>query len=38
MIYENFDWTLLKTSGFKEDSVREELIAPLLKMLGYSAS
>src|SRR5271166_3698629 len=34
----NFDFALLDDPNFKEDSVREELIAPLLKQLGYSAS
>jgi hypothetical protein len=38
MLYEGFDWNLLKSPGFKEDSVREELVAPLLRALGYSAS
>lgn len=27
----------IKDSSFKEDSVREEIIAPILKCLGYSA-
>ncbi len=34
----NFDFGLLADPAFKEDSVREELIAPLLRKLGYSAS
>lgn len=34
----DFDSTLLDDPEFKEDSVREELISPLLKRLGYSAS
>lgn len=38
MLYEGFDWSLLNSSGFREDSVREELVAPLLRALGYSAS
>lgn len=38
MIFSNFDFSLLKSPEFKEDSVREELICPLLKKLGYSAS
>jgi hypothetical protein len=37
-IYKSFDWSLLDTSGFKEDAVREELIAPLLVRLDYTAS
>ena len=35
-IFEGIDFDNLP-SGFKEDSVREEIIAPLLKILGYSA-
>src|ERR1035437_1870158 len=37
-LFKDFDFGLLDDPGFKEDSVREELIAPLLKALGYSAS
>lgn len=37
-MFEDFDFTLLDRPEFKEDSVREELILPLLKRLGYSAS
>jgi hypothetical protein len=37
-IFENFDFHLLDDPEFGEDSVREELINPLLKALGYSAS
>lgn len=33
-----FDFTLLDDSDFKEDSVREELIVPLIKKLGYLAT
>jgi 16S rRNA G966 N2-methylase RsmD len=35
---EDFDFTLLDSHGFKEDAVREEIIHPLLKSLGYAAS
>ena len=38
MIFSEFDFSLLDDPTFKEDSVREELIVPLLKELGYSAS
>jgi len=38
MLYEENDWNKLDSSGFREDSVREELVAPLLRALGYSAS
>ena len=34
---ENFDFNMLQDSEFKEDSVREEIIHPILKELGYSA-
>src|SRR5882757_1437152 len=33
-----FDFTVLDSPEFKEDSVREEIVHPLLKALGYSAS
>jgi hypothetical protein len=34
---ENFDFKLLDSPEFKEDSVREELVTPLLHSLGYRA-
>lgn len=37
-IYKNFDFSLLDDPDFKEDSVREELILPLLKKLSYKPS
>jgi hypothetical protein len=37
-MFEDFDFSLLDDPDFKEDSVREELISPLLNRLGYSAS
>jgi|ERR1700741_883766 len=37
-LFDDFDFSLLDNSDFKEDSVREEIIAPILKKLGYSAS
>lgn len=37
-MFKDFDFELLNDPQFKEDSVREELISPLLKMFGYSAS
>ncbi len=37
-LYDDFDFRLLADPEFREDSVREELVAPLLKALGYSAS
>ncbi|HEV2380840.1 MAG TPA: DNA methyltransferase [Terriglobia bacterium] len=35
---EQFDFTLLSSPWFKEDSVREEIILPILNALGYEAS
>ncbi len=37
-MFDDFDFSLLDDPDFKEDSVREELIVPLLKKLGYTAS
>lgn len=37
-MFEDFDFGLLEKPDFKEDSVREEIIVPILKFLGYSAS
>lgn len=34
----NFDPSLLDDPEFKEDAVREEVVVPILKRLGYSAS
>lgn len=36
-IFSDFDFTLLDSPDFKEDSVREELILPMLKELGYAS-
>lgn len=33
-----FDYEILNDPEFKEDAVREEIITPILKALGYSAS
>jgi len=33
-----FDFSLLDSADFKEDSVREEIIMPILRALGYSSS
>lgn len=35
MNFNHFDFNLLDSKDFKEDSVREELILPILKSLGY---
>lgn len=37
-MFYNFDFSLLNSKWVKEDTVREELISPLLKALGYSIS
>lgn len=37
-LFDDFDFRLLDDPEFREDSVREELVAPLLRALGYSAS
>jgi len=37
-IFGDFNFDIIAESSFKEDSVREELINPLLYNLGYSAS
>jgi type I site-specific restriction endonuclease len=36
-IFSNFVFSSLDSSDFKEDSVREDLIMPMLKELGYSS-
>lgn len=38
MIFENFDFSVLEDPEFKEDSVREEIILPIVKSLGYQVS
>jgi hypothetical protein len=37
-MFNEFDFTLLNDPDFKEDSVREEMIVPLIKKLGYLAT
>lgn len=37
-LFDKFDFKLLDDSSFKEDSVREEIIVPILTKLGYSAT
>lgn len=37
-MFYDFDFSLLNSKWVKEDTVREELISPLLKALGYSIS
>jgi 16S rRNA G966 N2-methylase RsmD len=36
-LFSDFDFSSLDSPNFKEDSVREDLIMPLLKELGYSS-
>ena len=35
MNFNNFNFSRLNSPDFKEDSVREELILPLIQQLGY---
>jgi hypothetical protein len=37
-VFESFDFCVLDDPTFKEDAVREELVAPLLRRLGYMPS
>lgn len=37
-MFEDFNFDILNDPEFKEDSVREELIVPIIKELGYKAS
>ncbi|MGV0026048.1 hypothetical protein [Phormidesmis priestleyi] len=37
-LFDGFDFNLLDSPDFKEDSVREELVTPLLHALGYKAN
>lgn len=37
-IFGNFDFSCLDDEEYKEDSVREDIVAPLLKHIGYSVS
>lgn len=37
-MFTGFDFDVLNDADFKEDSVREELILPIIKALGYSLS
>lgn len=36
--YDDFDWSALDSHEFLEDAVREEIIAPLLRVMGYKAT
>ena len=37
-MFDTFDFSVLNDPDFKEDSVREEIIVPIIKLLGYKAS
>lgn len=37
-VLDGFDFSLLDNPEFKEESVREEIILPIIKGLGYSAN
>ena len=37
-MFEGFDFGVLDDPGFKEDAVREEIIAPIVRKLGYAPS
>lgn len=37
-IFENFDFSILDSPSFKEDAVREEIIFPILRRVGYKSS
>ena len=37
-LYKDFDFSVLDNPDFKEDSVREELIVPLIKNLNYRST
>lgn len=36
--FKNFDFSVLNSAEFKEDSVREEILSPILRGLGYQSS
>jgi len=37
-MFKNFDFSILENPDFKEDSVREEIITPILRKVGYRSS
>ena len=37
-MFDDFDFSILQDPDFKEDSVREELVVPIIKALGYAAT
>ncbi|TOJ02866.1 type I restriction enzyme HsdR N-terminal domain-containing protein, partial [Vibrio parahaemolyticus] len=37
-MFSNFDFSILDAPDFKEDAVREELVLPIIKALGYSVT
>jgi len=37
-LFDDFDFSILEDQSFKEDSVREEIIAPIIRKVGYRPS
>lgn len=37
-LFDDFDFSILENQSFKEDSVREEIIAPIIRKVGYRPS
>jgi hypothetical protein len=37
-VFSDFDFSVLDSPAFKEDSVREEIVAPIIRRLGYRSS
>jgi hypothetical protein len=37
MILDDFDFSILEDPEYREDSVREDIIAPLLNRIGFSS-
>jgi hypothetical protein len=37
-VFEDFEFRVLENPEFKEDAVREEIVAPIIKRLGYPPS
>jgi len=37
MLFDNFNFKILEDPEYKEDAVREDIIAPLLKYIGFSS-
>jgi hypothetical protein len=37
-LFQDFDFRALETPGYSEDSVRENIVNPILRQLGYGTS